>query len=950
MSTFSLSSALDALPDPAFVTDVTTLCIRFANSAARHMTGLAPGSILNTPLPDLFVEPFRDDIIAHITKTIEGDGAQEECEADLRCGSDGTPITLALKFSLADCDGQRVLLAIGRDVSARVELHRQLNERAILYSSLINGLSDLMFRITKDGVYRDFYIPETSGLPTPPPSQIIGRKVEDVVPEHVARVAMPAIRKVVETGEVETIEYSIAEPDGLRYYEARFVPSLSGEIVAVVRDITAKKHEAEALRYNMHMARALLNASTDSVVLIDRNWTVLAINEYSAARFGHTADEMLNTNILDYFPPEIIATRKIYSDKLFATKTPLEFEDTRAGRILFNRVNPILDEDGEIAQIAMFSRDITEQRQQEKALHRQRALLEGIATANRRLLTPGDYDKAMLHALDILGRAADVDRILVLESHTDPETGELLATRRAAWHSDTLDAAHMKSPAVNYPWVANGFGRWYDVMREGGIINSIVRDLPDHERNLLQQLGGQLALLAVPIFVNHAFWGVISLDDFHTERMWHEEEVNALRTMAASLGGAIARQQLEEDLRQKREFADILREASNTLTLTLTPEDMLSVLVKRIRAVIPYDTAAAVMLSPDSTRARIVALEGTFPLSDENRLAVEFKLPETPHIQHIIKSRECIISPDVTKDPNWIALPGNEWIRSWIAAPIIFDDRVQGFFSLDSATKNAFGPHNFEHVQAFAQQAAITLKNAAYVEDIRRLERVKSEIIHIASHDLRTPLIHIQDFLSQCREELSDVFTPEQNQRLHVMQAAARDMEHIIANILSLKRIDAQHREAQPIVWNQLISRVLETTRDEFEGHQHTLTVDVAPDLPLTFGNPFKLERAIHNLVHNAIKYTSSGGHITVRAFKKPYGVQSTVVVEVEDDGIGITTEEQACLFKPFYRVQQASTEHIPGTGLGLSMVKSVIEEHNGNVYVDSVPGQGSVFGFWVPA
>lgn len=949
MSTFSLSSTLDALPDPALVTDVTTLRIRFANSAARSASGLSPESILNTPLPDLFAEPFRDDMIAHISQIIEGNGAPEEVEAELRCSSEDTPITLAMKFSLADCDGQRVLLGIGRDVSARVELHRQLSESAVLYSSLINGLSDMMFRITEDGVYRDFYIPDVSGLPAPSPGQIIGRNVEEVVPEHVARVAMPAIRKVVETGEVETVEYSIEEPYGLRHYEARFVPSLSGEIVAVVRDITVKKREAEALRDDIHMARALLNASTDSAVLIDRDWTILAINEYSAQRFGHTVDEMLNTNILDYFPPDTAAERQRQARRLIETRAPLEFEDTRAGRILFNRVNPILDEDGEIAQIAVFSRDITEQRQQEKALYRQRALLEGIALASRRLLTPGDYDKAMLHALDILGRAADVDRILVLESHTDPETGELLATRRATWHSHTLDAAHMKPPAVNYPWIRNGFGRWYDVMREGGIINSMVHDLPERERDLLQQLGGQLALLAVPIFVNHEFWGFISLDDFRSERIWQDEEINALRTMAASLGGAIARQDLEEDLRQKRAFADILREASNTLTLTLAPEDMLNVLIKRIRTVIPYDTAAAVMLNPEGTHARIVALEGTYPLSDENRMAVEFRLPETPYTQHIVQNRECIISPDVSTDPNWIALPGNEWIRSWIAAPIIFDDRVQGFFSLDSATKNAFGPHNFEHVQAFAQQAAIALRNAAYVEDIRRLERVKSEIIHIASHDLRTPLIHIQDFLIQCREELSDVFTPEQNQLLHQMLAATRDMEHIITNILSLKRIDAQHREAQPIAWSQLISSVVGTARDELESRNHTLTVDVAPDLPITFGNPFKLERAIHNLVHNAIKYTPSGGHITVRALEKTYGAQATVAVEIEDDGIGIIPDEQARVFQPFYRVQQTGTDHVPGTGLGLSMVKTVIEEHNGNVYVDSVPGQGSLFGFWVP-
>ncbi len=125
--------------------------------------------------------------------------------------------------------------------------------------------------------------------------------------------------------------------------------------------------------------------------------------------------------------------------------------------------------------------------------------------------------------------------------------------------------------------------------------------------------------------------------------------------------------------------------------------------------------------------------------------------------------------------------------------------------------------------------------------------------------------------------------------------------------------------------------------------------LDIAPELPVTRGNPFKLERVIYNLIHNAIKYTPPGGNITVRAFEKLYGVQTTLAVEVQDNGIGVSQDAQANLFQPFYRVQDAGTEHIPGTGLGLSMVKTAIEEHNGNVYVDSVSGQGSLFGFWIP-
>jgi signal transduction histidine kinase len=101
------------------------------------------------------------------------------------------------------------------------------------------------------------------------------------------------------------------------------------------------------------------------------------------------------------------------------------------------------------------------------------------------------------------------------------------------------------------------------------------------------------------------------------------------------------------------------------------------------------------------------------------------------------------------------------------------------------------------------------------------------------------------------------------------------------------------------------------------------------------------------NLLGNAVKYTPEGGSITVRVFLKPYGLDQTVAVEVEDNGIGIPDEQQANLFRPFYRASH--TKNIDGTGLGLSIVKAVADYHQGNVYFKSAPGKGSLFGFWIP-
>ena len=105
-----------------------------------------------------------------------------------------------------------------------------------------------------------------------------------------------------------------------------------------------------------------------------------------------------------------------------------------------------------------------------------------------------------------------------------------------------------------------------------------------------------------------------------------------------------------------------------------------------------------------------------------------------------------------------------------------------------------------------------------------------------------------------------------------------------------------------------------------------------------------RLEQVLHNLLMNAVKFTPAGGSITLRANKQ----NGNLVVEVQDDGIGIPKEEQARLFEPHYRVE-ADRQHFPGLGLGLALSKQIVELHGGKIWVTSEPGEGSTFAFTLP-
>jgi signal transduction histidine kinase len=241
----------------------------------------------------------------------------------------------------------------------------------------------------------------------------------------------------------------------------------------------------------------------------------------------------------------------------------------------------------------------------------------------------------------------------------------------------------------------------------------------------------------------------------------------------------------------------------------------------------------------------------------------------------------------------------------------------------------------------------MAVSNALLFEDIQKLEQTKSDMIRMASHDLRSPLTSIKGSVQQINNHPTALSIPLWEKECGRLHNAVYEMEQIIDHILSLERIEAQHRAAKPVDWCDLLAKSLESVRADLETRHHQISVQCDSDLPLTRGDPLQLQRSMINLLGNAIKYTPHGGHIQVRLYRHHYGQKPTIAFEVKDNGIGIPPEEQPQLFEPFYRASH--TENVPGLGLGLSVVRAAIKSHKGNVYVDSEPGNGSVFGFWVP-
>jgi signal transduction histidine kinase len=150
----------------------------------------------------------------------------------------------------------------------------------------------------------------------------------------------------------------------------------------------------------------------------------------------------------------------------------------------------------------------------------------------------------------------------------------------------------------------------------------------------------------------------------------------------------------------------------------------------------------------------------------------------------------------------------------------------------------------------------------------------------------------------------------------------------------------------EPCDMGAIVEQALESQAGHAELRKQTVNVDISPRLPPVLINPLRISQSVSNLISNAVKYTPEGGHITITV-KADDG---QVVVKIADDGIGISQEDLPHVFDKFYRVDSPETEDIIGSGLGLSIVKTIVEKHRGRIWVESELGQGTTFAIVLPA
>jgi PAS domain S-box-containing protein len=403
---------------------------------------------------------------------------------------------------------------------------------------------------------------------------------------------------------------------------------------------------------------------------------------------------------------------------------------------------------------------------------------------------------------------------------------------------------------------------------------------------------GARSALCVPFMVEDKVYGILTLE--HPEPRHFLESDRQLAKAVANQAGAAMRNAQLFDLTQKQQqqMQAVLNSTTEAL-FTLDVEGRIGLI----------NAAAEEVLRLDAKSATGVDIETLLPYSP-----ILAEIVKTMHERTMTGGKQSfeVTDPETRRD-------------FVISVSVVQQD----------TTDNSSG-------------YVISLHDVSSLKDLTRL---KTHLLHMASHDLKNPLGVLLGYLDMMREDASNGIAPDPIFVDGMFRAVER-MEGLIQTLLSQERIEAQGTQLrQRVDPMQILNDVVSDMSPSAEAKNHEMIVDVPTTTDFISGDPVELREAMGNLVSNAIKYTPEGGRIVIRMAIEDNRLYFSVI----DNGLGIPADQQNDIFNKFFRAKTAATAEIEGTGLGLSLVKTVVEQHGGKVWFQSEEGAGSTFGFWIP-
>ena len=411
-----------------------------------------------------------------------------------------------------------------------------------------------------------------------------------------------------------------------------------------------------------------------------------------------------------------------------------------------------------------------------------------------------------------------------------------------------------------------------------------------------------------------------------------------------------------EQERQVRELTFLL-EAAQNLAGSLDADFIISTAVdatlQRVCRGAPDRPPRASFHELDGERVRITVVRD-LEAGSPQEVGLEYALSANQAATGALRSgRAALVRPDHLTGP-LLDMALRHGILVFALAPVRSGNRVFGFLAATAKDRNYFDRDELRRLEILAHMTGLAIGNAehlrreqAHSERAAALERTKSELLNLVSHELRGPLTVIRGYISMLEEGEFGTLPPAYRQEiLPILEGKLTSMDLLVEQTLEASRLEDSRLllKKERIDFAEIAAAAVDTTRP-LAGRRHRLTLDVQDAALPVDGDRDRLTTILTNLIDNAIKYSPDGGQVECRVWRDG----GRVCFSVTDRGLGIAPEDLPRLFTRFGRIVTADNSHIPGTGLGLYLCQELARMHGGRIAVTSQVRHGSTFTLQLP-
>jgi PAS domain S-box-containing protein len=981
------SSFLEHSPVYVFFKDKHIRSLRLSKNY-EQMLGLPISAALGKTMDELF----------------PSDLAKSMVDDDLRILNEGQRVDVVeelngrvyetTKFPIF-LDGKPFILAgFTLDITERVRSEYELRSSLERNRAIIAALPDLLFQIDSNNTFLDCIANDPDRLLLPP-EQVIGRKVDEILPPHVATLAAEKIRATLQTGEMQVFDYSLDAKGQTLFFEGRMSPLNATSVLVLVRDITESRRAIEAIEQSEKRFRTLLENSADALTLLDADGLIVYEGPTVERITGYAPVERIGlSSFTNIYPDDLPLVRKTLMGVLAAPGSSANavFRSVRKdGSIWWTEGTATnLVHDPHVRAIVINYRDITDRKQAEEQLResetRYRALIEH---ANDAIFVENSEDQIVdvnRQACQMLGYTREELLQLRVANLIAPEIGRrnrAIEHEFAQYGNKPFESVDIRKDGARVPVEVT------NTILPNGLALSIVRDITDRKRveEALRESENRFRIL-----FEHAGVGVARIDsntgsfiqinqkycdivgftrremealDFQT--ITHPEDLQKdLDLMNQLKKGEISEFTLEKrylckdgspvwvllivsPLWKPGEAPSAHIAVVHDITERKRAESDLSNSEKRFRVL--FENAGVGVAQGDTNTGRFLKINQKYCdiVGYTHQEMENLEFASITHPGDLGRNLELLEQlkrgeiPEFTMEKRYIRKDGSVvWVLLTVSPLWNPGEPPDTHITvIHDITEQKRAEYALRYSEAELRKLNAELEKRVS-ERTAQLELANHELEAFAysvSHDLRAPLRAIDGFSRILMNEYAGELSAEAGELLERVRTANASMSQLVDALLGLSRMTRTEINRERIDLGWMARTILENLRQE---HPERIVECVAAERSFADGDARLLRVALENLLGNAWKFTSKQERARIE-----FGIEirgGETVYFVRDNGAGFNPRYADKLFGAFQRLHR--TDEFEGTGIGLATVQRIIHRHGGRVWAESEVAKGATFYF----